>query len=152
METKYCPKCECDLPIDEFSWKSRSKGTRSSYCKKCNKEYNKQHYFSNKAMYKSKARAYEEANGGRLCLRYNITPEDFERMYSKYDGLCWVCKEEVATVVDHDHSCCSREGSCGKCVRGLLCHRCNTGIGFLRDSIVILKNAIIYLMSNRMSL
>lgn len=29
------------------------------------------------------------------------------------------------SVVDHDHACCSGPHSCGRCIRGVLCHRCN---------------------------
>jgi hypothetical protein len=34
------------------------------------------------------------------------------------DGLRPFC-------VDHDHTCCPGEYTCGKCVRGLLCDDCN---------------------------
>ncbi|WP_425427475.1 endonuclease domain-containing protein [Actinomadura meyerae] len=37
--------------------------------------------------------------------------------------------------VDHDHDCCDWVvGSCGKCIRGLLCTSCNKAAGMLRDS------------------
>lgn len=32
-------------------------------------------------------------------------------------------------VVDHDHHCCPGSASCGQCVRGIICQRCNSGIG-----------------------
>lgn len=59
-----------------------------------------------------------------LKQNYNLDIEDYERM-SK-DG-CQVCKEEsdVNLHVDHDHNCCPGTKSCGKCVRGIVCPRCN---------------------------
>ncbi len=47
--------------------------------------------------------------------------------------------------VDHDHSCCSGKTSCGDCVRGLLCSRCNVTAGHAKDNPQILRGLADYL-------
>jgi len=72
-----------------------------------------------------------------LRVNYRITPERFEEMKSEQGGKCCCGKELVAgkgTCVDHDHKCCPTGKSCGKCVRGLLCMRCNMVLGLLEEN------------------
>jgi len=59
-------------------------------------------------------------------------------MYESQSGKCAICGDaQEMLVVDHDHT----TGT----VRGLLCHKCNQGIGLLRESKEIMQNAIAYL-------
>ena len=84
--------------------------------------------------------------------RYNVSEDQVERMLEEQDGQCAICKTELDDKfsIDHDHSCCSEKGmSCGKCVRGLLCRTCNSGIGLLQDSVDILENAIAYIVRGK---
>jgi len=41
--------------------------------------------------------------------------------------------EDQAIFVDHNHACCPEKRSCGKCRRGLLCLRCNIGLGYIES-------------------
>ena len=71
-----------------------------------------------------------------LKHRYNITPERYDEMLEEQDGHCAMCPTTPETnggrmlSVDHDHSCCPGPRSCGQCVRGLLCLRCNNALGW----------------------
>ena len=62
--------------------------------------------------------------------RYNLTAETYWQRVEEQRGRCAICGRDdpgwtKRWPVDHDHSCCPGKTSCGKCVRGLLCHDCN---------------------------
>lgn len=48
METKVCTKCKKELPIDDFNWRNKKKGTRRSECKYCHCKYMKDIYADKK--------------------------------------------------------------------------------------------------------
>lgn len=53
---KICSWCNESKPLDDFSWKNKSKGTKSANCKSCQSNYAKTHYESNKGKYLSKSK------------------------------------------------------------------------------------------------
>lgn len=73
----------------------------------------------------------------RYC---RIRAGQYDEMLATQSGLCGICqKPSVARSleVDHNHTT--------EVIRGLLCHRCNVAIGFMRDDIEIAKKAVAYL-------
>lgn len=44
METKICTKCGKELPITDYNWRDKAKGTRRSECKYCHSKYMKAKY------------------------------------------------------------------------------------------------------------
>ena len=78
--------------------------------------------------------------------RHHLTETEYTELVAKNNGKCWICnRPSKPLVIDHDHRCCPGLHSCGKCVRGMLCSKCNKGIGLLDDSIDNLTSAIAYL-------
>lgn len=83
--------------------------------------------------------------------KYGLTFDQFSQMLRDQQGLCGVCRKPLGTItkriaIDHDHACCaSTIRTCGKCVRGLLCIPCNTGLGMFYDNPETLRGAIAYL-------
>lgn len=77
--------------------------------------------------------------------RHHLTEEQYSLLFNKFDGKCHVCKEKEATAIDHDHSCCPKNRSCGKCVRGILCRGCNTALGSLKENHNTIKNLLEYI-------
>ena len=68
--------------------------------------------------------------------RYGLTQESFGRLLEDQDYACAMCstpfEDGQKVCIDHDHACCPEgKRSCGKCVRGLLCHDCNTALGHI---------------------
>ena len=61
------------------------------------------------------------------ATKYGITPEELDVILATPCGICG----DASTDVDHDHACCPGNRSCGECIRGGLCRRCNLGIGYV---------------------
>lgn len=73
---------------------------------------------------------------------YGITLNERDEMLKAQGNMCAICQETHPTSgkrwpVDHNHST-------GR-VRGVLCFRCNTMIGYAREKVSVLKQAIEYL-------
>lgn len=67
---------------------------------------------------------------------YGLTQEQFDRLLAAQQFACGTChkpfEEGQRIHVDHDHACCKQKNrSCGKCIRGLLCHTCNIALGHI---------------------
>lgn len=79
------------------------------------------------------------ANGFCLSRSKLISKDDFKSLWDKQDGVCAICSDtliESKCCVDHDH----KSGN----VRGILCVKCNSGIGMLQDSPMVLAQASTY--------
>ncbi|QWT30116.1 HNH endonuclease [Streptomyces phage TunaTartare] len=86
-----------------------------------------------------------------LFENFGITRERYSELLKLQNGKCAICGGESIDrnfSIDHDHNCCSGRKSCGNCIRGLLCNGCNMGIGYMRDDIERLTNAIEYLRAH----
>jgi Recombination endonuclease VII len=95
---------------------------------------------------KRQCRACARENSKRQGLkRYGITLELCERLLELQDRKCSICGAADPGCIDHDHYCCNGPFSCGRCVRGLLCDKCNNGLGRFEDSTERLQAAIDYL-------
>lgn len=84
----------------------------------------------------------------RTVMKYHLTDEMALKLFAEL--VCPIClKDDQPLVVDHDHSCCpTKSTSCGKCIRGMICAVCNTGLGFFREDHDSLKRASDYLNNN----
>jgi len=78
-----------------------------------------------------------KARNRRKCL-YGLTDKEFLSAISSQRNLCALCRRPLRPpFIDHDHKT-------GR-VRGLLCGKCNLGLGMFQDSPELLRLAATYL-------
>lgn len=93
-----------------------------------------------------KGRAVSKKAGRKFLLKqYDMTLDDYDRMFAEQKGRCAICKTHqskfgTALAVDHNRK--------NKKVRGLLCINCNTDLQVLENK-VFCKKANMYLEIHR---
>jgi hypothetical protein len=143
MTMRKCLKCKKLKPRDSYY---TSGGYPQSYCKPCQNAFAKEWRDKNKSHMKEyKRKKWAETpnrkkTDAHLRFRYGITIDAYEEKHDAQYAMCAICQEPEngkRLGVDHCHDT-------GK-VRALLCDRCNTLIGRVKDSSAILRNAATYL-------
>ncbi len=139
---KRCCKCLKAKPVVYFGKDGRKRDGLRSACLACAARESADSQDRNREASTKRAREWSRANAdkqraARLWRLYKITPERFDEILASQGGGCALCGHVKTTgrwdrlAVDHDHACCPGKTSCGQCVRGILCGRCNTGVGLL---------------------
>ena len=65
-----------------------------------------------------------------IAWRFNLSTDDIVELLSQ---PCAICGSKDRPQIDHDHSCCAGNQSCGGCVRGVLCALCNNLVARLEN-------------------
>ena len=158
--TKTCSKCKETKPVEDFRIHN---GYVRGECRACEAAIRKLHYQTDPAKFAAASRkwcrenrehhnatkrAWHAANKAKhkdttLKRTYGISLGDYENLLALQGGVCAVCKTAThsncgrALHVDHCHAT-------GK-IRGLLCGKCNSLLGFVNDDVKLLDAAKEYL-------
>jgi len=140
-EQKCCTKCKNVKYKSQFGKSSTTKDGYRFHCKLC--EYTRLKVWREE----NPTLAQETRLKNKLKYRYNISYERYLELSEATKNACYICGDKETAInskgerrmlsVDHDH----KTGE----VRGLLCHRCNAGLGYFRDNQELLKVAVEYL-------
>lgn len=133
---KTCIRCDEDKNEEDFYKQGKY---RSSFCKECAAFNYKERY--------DPLKDYQN----KIKRHYALSWESFLDLYKVQDGNCKICSTPLAmpgkigkrtntAYIDHCHA--------SKKIRGLLCHSCNSGLGYFKDSKEFLDKAINYLKNN----
>lgn len=135
----------------EFSKDVRRKDGIASTCRVCFKSLSSEYYKKNSEKIKNRIQEYKRLNPAKvkqfmkinhLRTSYNLSLIDFEKLSERQGNVCRCCNIHVSELkkglfVDH----CHKTGV----VRGLLCQKCNMGLGLFNDDPHLLIEASKYL-------
>lgn len=138
-----CSKCGLDKEKGFFRKRPSLKRGYQSWCKNCESVASKSRYIPKpkKEVIEKEKKLSEKKR--QLKIRYNLSYEEYLLMYEKQEEKCLICEKnkvlgtKKGLFVDHCHTT-------GR-VRGLLCSRCNTLLGYIENSDNILYNIKKYL-------
>lgn len=126
---KTCPQCKTAKPVEAFFFSHKTKDKLHWCCKTCDSARKKKWYAGN----------YEKAASTNRKYLYGVSETQYQEQYRLQDGVCAICKNiPDRRRLDVDH--CHKTGK----IRGLLCQKCNRGLGNFGDSLLTLISAVKY--------
>lgn len=130
--------------LDKESWNFRGGRAKCPNCRECEAAHPDEHWCRDCAAWLPKALFTRTGQGGKYltvrckpCRTANVHGVTVQQILDKQGAnfpCCASCGSVDFLKIDHDHACCPTSQGCVKCVRGYLCHECNTSEGLLRSS------------------
>ena len=123
-------------------WREKNKEHHKAYMKEYRAKY-KERNNERVRVWGAKYRKSDKGFDARLRKAFGIGIVDYNQMLEKQNGKCAICnstkgnEKKHRLFVDHCHETNK--------VRGLLCGKCNTGIGYFQNEPILLGSAIDYL-------
>ncbi len=156
---KNCSYCKQNLSCNMFPKNKTTKDGLSYYCKSCAVKKTMESRNREKTInpltgrtnYTKKYNEYavnskEYLRNIVLKNKYKITLKTYNEMLIMQNSKCAICTrhiDELPKTLDVDH--CHTTGK----VRGLLCGKCNMGIGYFQDNTETISRALTYLESHK---
>lgn len=143
---KTCNKCRESKSLDSFGRRSSAKDGLFATCKECRSVYNKQWDKDHPESRRKSSAEWRKRNPGRDTeaarkRNFGLYPGEWELLFRLQGHKCKMCGRDdpgrARWHTDHDHD----TGD----IRGILCHNCNRGLGYLKDSPELLQAGIHYL-------
>jgi hypothetical protein len=161
-DCKPCKQCGVTKPLDDFYRHPTARDGRRGQCKACILYRASLRYQDDPEKFKERTRLYRESNPDqlreykrrrkektrewcrtRLLRQYGLDEGEFDAMAAAQGDRCAICETDTpggahnVWHIDHCHDT-------GR-VRGLLCQRCNVGLGYFSDDPAVLSAAVDYL-------
>ena len=135
METKKCTKCGIEKQMEGFYKKPNGgKNGRASACIECYRA-------RKKSVWVLTPERSEMQRRNHYKRKYGITVDEYEALLEAQGGKCKICGREPTKKRLHlDH--CHKTGT----IRGLLCSKCNAGLGLLGEDVERFLLAIEYII------
>ena len=142
--TRKCPSCDTTLYHTNIRNLNNAITTKR-VCKHCAFKSCNSKPPHNKGIYKRTEKERKNLNRYRqLKINFGITEKEYVDMFNLQQGKCKICnthrnKLNENLFVDHCHK--------SNKIRGLLCRKCNAGLGIFKDNTDIINSALKYLQS-----
>ena len=113
---------------------------------KANKEYYEKNKDSVRAKQAKYSKVYAPRSRSLKLSKLGWTQDRYDAKFLEQEGFCAICKIPTAPLLLGGVLACDHEHSDPPKPRGLLCNRCNTGLGQFLDNPLLLIEAAMYLV------
>lgn len=143
---KKCTKCKEVKELSKHFYKRSEKNKKHLYRSHCIECELKRKREQHRKRYANDEKYRERKRDESYKRKYKSSLSDYEKLLKSQKGLCAICKTSDPGknrnnfAVDHCHD----TGA----VRGLLCDRCNRGLGYFLDNAILLLKAAMYLIKS----